>query len=57
MLSLKRHEKLAAFLVRRLSCCPKLYTSLLAINCGVRTFWDLSLAELAGFIFARRRGR
>jgi flavin-dependent dehydrogenase len=53
VLSLVRHERLAGLLVRRLACCPELYSSLLAVNCGVRTFWDLSLAELLGFVFGR----
>ncbi len=41
VLSLVRHERLAAWVVRRLACRPELYSSLLAVNCGVRTFWDL----------------
>jgi menaquinone-9 beta-reductase len=55
VLSLVRHERLAAFLVRRLACCPEMYSSLLAVNCGVRTFWDLSLIDLLGFVFRRRQ--
>jgi menaquinone-9 beta-reductase len=54
VLGLVRHQRLAGLLVRRLACCPELYSSLLAINCGVRTFWDLRLAELLGFVFGRR---
>jgi flavin-dependent dehydrogenase len=54
MLSVVRHKWLATFLVRRLACCPELYQRLLAINCGVRTFWDLGLTDLVGFVFGRR---
>lgn len=54
LLGLVRHERLAAFLVRRLACCPELYTTLLAVNCGVRTFWDLSLNDLLRFAFGRQ---
>jgi flavin-dependent dehydrogenase len=53
VLRLVRHKRLAAFLVRRLACCPELYASLLAINCGVRSFWDLQLTDLLGFVFGR----
>jgi flavin-dependent dehydrogenase len=53
MLSLVRHKWLASSLVRRLACCPELYSSLLAINCGVRTFWDLRLADLLRFVAGR----
>jgi flavin-dependent dehydrogenase len=53
MLSLVRHEWLASSLVRRLACCPELYSGLLAINCGVRTFWDLRLADLLRFVAGR----
>ena len=53
LLEIVRHEQLAAFLVRRLACCPELYTDLLAVNCGVRTFWDLSLARLLQLVFGR----
>jgi flavin-dependent dehydrogenase len=57
VLGLVRDERLAAFVVRRLACCPELYSSLLAISCGVRTFWDLRLADLLGLVFRRpRRG-
>jgi flavin-dependent dehydrogenase len=49
VLRLIRHEWLASLVVRRLACCPGLYASLLAINCGVRTFWDLRLADLFRF--------
>jgi flavin-dependent dehydrogenase len=55
MLCLIRHERLAAFVVRRLACCPELFSHLLAINCGVRTFWDLHLTDLSRFVFARSR--
>jgi flavin-dependent dehydrogenase len=55
MLSLVRHKRLAAIVVRRLACCPELYSSLLAINCGVRTFWKLSLTDLLGFVFGQRQ--
>ncbi len=51
VLSLVRHKRLAAFLVRRLARCPELYSRLLAINCGVRTFWSLSLSDLLGFVW------
>jgi flavin-dependent dehydrogenase len=54
MLGVVRHRRLAAFLVRRLACCPELFTSLLAVNCGVRTFWDLRLGDLLGFAFRSR---
>jgi flavin-dependent dehydrogenase len=53
VLSLVRYRRLAAFLVRRLACCPELYSSLLAINCGVRRFWDVRVAELLGLAFRR----
>jgi flavin-dependent dehydrogenase len=55
ILCLIRHERLAALVVRRLACCPELYSNLLAINCGVRTFWDLHLADLSRFVFGRNR--
>lgn len=55
VLSLVRHKRLAAFLVRRLACCPELYSSLLAVNCGVRSLWDLGLTDLLGFVFGRRQ--
>jgi flavin-dependent dehydrogenase len=55
VLWLIRHERLAGFVVRRLACCPELYASLLAINCGVRTFWDLRAADLFRFVFGRPR--
>jgi flavin-dependent dehydrogenase len=55
VLRLVQHKWLAAIVVRRLACCPELYSSLLAINCGVRTFWDLSLTDLLGFIFGPRQ--
>jgi flavin-dependent dehydrogenase len=54
VLSLIRHERLAALVVRRLARCPQLYSSLLAINCGVRTFWDLRLADLCRFVVGWR---
>jgi flavin-dependent dehydrogenase len=54
VLSLVRYKRLSAFLVRRLACCPELYSSLLAVNCGVRTFWDLSVSDLIGFVLRRR---
>jgi flavin-dependent dehydrogenase len=53
VLSLVRHRRLAALVVRRLACCPELYTSLLAINCGVRTFADLGLTDLCRFVCGR----
>jgi hypothetical protein len=53
VLWLIRHERLAGFVVRRLACCPELYASLLAINCGVRTFWDLRAADLFRFVLGR----
>jgi menaquinone-9 beta-reductase len=55
VLRLVRHERLAALVVRRLACCPEFYSSLLAINCGVRTFWDLRLTDLLRFVFGRPR--
>jgi flavin-dependent dehydrogenase len=51
VLHLIRHRRLARFVVRRLACCPELYSTLLAINCGVRTFWDLQFGDLLGFFF------
>ena len=54
MLSLVPHKRLAAFVVRRLACRPELYSSLLAVNCGVRTLWELSPSDLLGFAFGRR---
>ena len=51
VLGVVRHRRLAAFLVGRLACSPELFTSLLAVNCGVRTFWDLRLGDLLGFAF------
>jgi 2-polyprenyl-6-methoxyphenol hydroxylase-like FAD-dependent oxidoreductase len=53
LLYLIRHGRLAAFAVRRLACCPELYSGLLAINCGVRTFMDLRLTDLFRFLFGR----
>jgi menaquinone-9 beta-reductase len=53
VLRLIRHERLAAFIVRRLARCPELYTTLLAINCGVRTFWDIGLADLCRFVLGQ----
>ncbi len=55
VLRMVRHERLAAFVIRRLSCCPELYSSLLAVNCGVRTFWDLRLTDLLGFLLRRHQ--
>jgi flavin-dependent dehydrogenase len=46
LLRLTRHRWLAAFLIRWLASCPEFYSKLLAINCGVRTFWDLRLGDL-----------
>jgi flavin-dependent dehydrogenase len=54
VLGLVRHRWLAGLLVRRLACCPDLYSSMLAINCGLRTFWDMRPAELLGLVFRRR---
>jgi flavin-dependent dehydrogenase len=51
VLSLARHERLAGLIVRRLASCPEIFTRLLAINCGVQTFWDFRLADLFRFIF------
>jgi flavin-dependent dehydrogenase len=56
MLSLVRHKRLAAFVVRRLACCPELYSNLLAVNCGVRSLWDLPLTDLFEFVFKRPQG-
>ncbi len=53
ILYLTGHRRLAAFMVRRLACCPELFSSLLAINCGLRTFGDLRLADLFRFLFGR----
>lgn len=53
LLYLIPHGRLATLVVRRLACCPELYASLLAINCGVRTFLDLRLTELFRFLFGR----
>jgi len=57
LLGLVRHERLAGFLVRRLANCPRLYSSLLAINCGVRTFWDLNPGDLLGLATGRLQGK
>jgi menaquinone-9 beta-reductase len=57
VLGLVRHKWLAGLLVRRLACCPELYSSLLAINCGARTFWDLRLTDLLGFVVGRQIAR
>jgi 2-polyprenyl-6-methoxyphenol hydroxylase-like FAD-dependent oxidoreductase len=46
VLRLVRHKRLAAYVVRSLACCPELYSKLLAINCGTRTFWDLRPTDL-----------
>jgi geranylgeranyl reductase family protein len=51
ILYLVRHGRLTAFVVRRLACCPELYSSLLAINCGVRTFMDIRLGDVLRFLF------
>jgi hypothetical protein len=63
VLRLVKHERLAAFIVRSLARCPEVYTTLLGINCGVRTFWDIGMADLFRLIFGqtdpkevRRRG-
>jgi flavin-dependent dehydrogenase len=53
VLALCRHGRLAGLVVRRLACCPELYSSLLAVNCGVRTFWDVRTADLVRFVFGR----
>lgn len=55
ILYLVRRRRLAAWVVRRLACCPELYSSLLAINCGVRTFMDLHLADIFRFICGEAR--
>jgi flavin-dependent dehydrogenase len=55
MLRLVRHPRLAALVVRHLAGYPGLYSSLLAVNCGVRTFWDLRPADVLGFVFGRCR--
>lgn len=55
ILYLIRHKRLAGIVVRRLACCPEFYSKLLAINCGVRTFWDLHLTDLSRFVFGRNR--
>jgi 2-polyprenyl-6-methoxyphenol hydroxylase-like FAD-dependent oxidoreductase len=57
MLCLLRHQVVSAFVVRRLACCPTLYTSLLAVNCGVRSFRELPLTEVLRFLFARHPQR
>jgi flavin-dependent dehydrogenase len=55
VLRLVRHRRLAAFVVRTLACCPELYSKLLAINCGTRTFWDLRLTDLCHSMRRRQR--
>src|SRR5262249_21554021 len=55
VLRLVRHKHLAAFVVRRLSCSPEIYSTLLAINCGARTFWDLRLADLCRCLLGQNR--
>jgi 2-polyprenyl-6-methoxyphenol hydroxylase-like FAD-dependent oxidoreductase len=55
VLYLCRHGWLAGLLVRRLACCPELYSSLMAINCGVRTFWRLDPTDLFRFVLGRPR--
>jgi 2-polyprenyl-6-methoxyphenol hydroxylase-like FAD-dependent oxidoreductase len=47
-----RHRSLATIVARRLSHCPELYSELLAINCGVRTFWDVKPRHLLKFCLA-----
>jgi flavin-dependent dehydrogenase len=54
LLRLVRHKRLAALLVHRLACFPELYSSLLAINCGLQTFWDLRFADLLRFALGWR---
>ncbi len=46
LLVLARRPRAASFLIRRMAHAPALYSKLLAINCGVRTFWDLRPADL-----------
>lgn len=55
LLYLIRHDRLAAFIFRRLARCPELYSSLLAINCGVRSFMDLHPSDLFRFLFGWTR--
>jgi flavin-dependent dehydrogenase len=50
ILRLVRHGRLAALVARRLAGCPGLYSTLLAVNCGVRTFWDVRPADLLRFV-------
>jgi hypothetical protein len=50
ILRLVRHGRLAALVARRLAGCPRLYSTLLAVNCGVRTFWDVRPADLLRFV-------
>jgi 2-polyprenyl-6-methoxyphenol hydroxylase-like FAD-dependent oxidoreductase len=56
VLYLCRHGWLAGLLVRRLACCPGLYSSLMAINCGVQTFWDLRPEDLLRLLLGRAPG-
>lgn len=55
ILHLIRHRRLAAFIVRRLACCPELYSRLLAINCGVQTFMDLRFTDVLRFLLGGAR--
>jgi flavin-dependent dehydrogenase len=50
ILWLFRRGRLAGLVARRLAGCPGLYSTLLAVNCGVKTFWDVRPADLLRFV-------
>lgn len=51
LLFLSRWPRLAAHVIRRLGRVPGLYPELLAINCGVRRFWDIDPHHILKFCF------
>jgi 2-polyprenyl-6-methoxyphenol hydroxylase-like FAD-dependent oxidoreductase len=46
ILFLGLHRNWSTLAVKRLARSPELYSDLLGINCGVRTFWDFRLTDL-----------
>jgi flavin-dependent dehydrogenase len=52
LLELVRRPRLASLLARRMGSAPEVYSKLLAINCGVLSFWDLGARDLYRLLFA-----
>jgi len=50
LLMLKPHARLAAMVVQRLGHCPELYSTLLGVNCGARSFRDIRPTDLWRFV-------